>query len=38
VTAFRPSGGSAALFRNGELVLLDEQDRSLWDQQQIHEG
>ena len=29
---------SAARFRDGELVLLDEQDRSLWDQQQIEEG
>jgi RNA polymerase sigma-70 factor (ECF subfamily) len=28
----------AARFRNGELVLLDEQDRSLWDQTQIGEG
>lgn len=23
---------------NGELILLDEQDRSLWNQEQIHEG
>jgi RNA polymerase sigma-70 factor (ECF subfamily) len=29
---------TAARFRNGELVLLDDQDRSLWDQQQIDEG
>jgi RNA polymerase sigma-70 factor, ECF subfamily len=29
---------SAARFRDGELVLLDEQDRSLWDQQRIEEG
>jgi RNA polymerase sigma-70 factor (ECF subfamily) len=29
---------SAARFRAGELVLLDEQDRSLWDQQQLAEG
>jgi RNA polymerase sigma-70 factor (ECF subfamily) len=28
----------AARFVNGELVLLDEQDRSLWDQAQIDEG
>jgi RNA polymerase sigma-70 factor (ECF subfamily) len=28
----------AARFRDGELVLLDEQDRSLWDQGQIAEG
>jgi RNA polymerase sigma-70 factor (ECF subfamily) len=28
----------AARFRDGELVLLDEQDRSLWDAQQIGEG
>jgi RNA polymerase sigma-70 factor (ECF subfamily) len=28
----------AARFRNGELVLLDEQDRSLWNQAQIDEG
>jgi RNA polymerase sigma-70 factor (ECF subfamily) len=27
-----------ARFRAGELVLLDEQDRSLWNQQQISEG
>src|SRR5205823_2011129 len=26
---------SAARFRNGELVLLEDQDRSLYDQQQI---
>jgi RNA polymerase sigma-70 factor (ECF subfamily) len=29
---------SAARFRDGELVLLGEQDRSLWDQRQIEEG
>ena len=29
---------TAARFRGGELVLLDDQDRSLWDQQQIDEG
>jgi RNA polymerase sigma-70 factor (ECF subfamily) len=29
---------SAARFRGGELVLLDDQDRSLWDEQQIDEG
>jgi RNA polymerase sigma-70 factor, ECF subfamily len=29
---------TAARFRQGELVLLDDQDRSLWDQDQIHEG
>jgi RNA polymerase sigma-70 factor, ECF subfamily len=29
---------SAARFQGGELVLLDDQDRSLWDQQQIEEG
>jgi RNA polymerase sigma-70 factor (ECF subfamily) len=29
---------SAARFRNGELVLLDDQDRSLWDQHQIEKG
>jgi RNA polymerase sigma-70 factor, ECF subfamily len=29
---------SAARFRGGELVLLDDQDRSLWDQNQIDEG
>jgi RNA polymerase sigma-70 factor (ECF subfamily) len=29
---------TAARFRNGKLVLLDDQDRSLWDQQQIDEG
>ncbi|HZQ65031.1 MAG TPA: sigma-70 family RNA polymerase sigma factor [Gaiellaceae bacterium] len=28
----------AARFQDGELVLLDEQDRSLWNQQQIEEG
>ncbi len=28
----------AARFRHGELVLLDAQDRSLWDEQQIVEG
>jgi RNA polymerase sigma-70 factor (ECF subfamily) len=28
----------AARFRNGELVLLDDQDRALWDQNQIDEG
>ena len=29
---------SAARFPKGELVLLDDQDRSLWDQHQIDEG
>jgi RNA polymerase sigma-70 factor (ECF subfamily) len=29
---------TAARFRDGELVLLDDQDRSLWDQRQIEEG
>jgi RNA polymerase sigma-70 factor (ECF subfamily) len=29
---------SAARFRGGELVLLDDQDRLLWDQHQIEEG
>jgi RNA polymerase sigma-70 factor (ECF subfamily) len=29
---------SAARFQGGELVLLDDQDRSLWDQHQIKEG
>jgi len=29
---------SAARFRGGELVLLDDQDRSLWDEQRIAEG
>ncbi len=29
---------SAARFDDGELVLLDDQDRSLWDQHQIEEG
>jgi RNA polymerase sigma-70 factor (ECF subfamily) len=29
---------TAARFRGGELVLLDDQDRSLWDQQLIDEG
>jgi RNA polymerase sigma-70 factor (ECF subfamily) len=29
---------TGARFRNGELVLLDDQDRSLWDQRQIEEG
>jgi RNA polymerase sigma-70 factor, ECF subfamily len=29
---------SAARFRDGELVLLDDQDRSLWDQARIEEG
>jgi RNA polymerase sigma-70 factor (ECF subfamily) len=29
---------SAARFRDGELVLLDNQDRSLWDEQQIDQG
>jgi RNA polymerase sigma-70 factor (ECF subfamily) len=28
----------AARFRDGELVLLDDQDRSLWNEQQIAEG
>ncbi len=29
---------SAARFERGELVLLDDQDRSLWDQRQIEAG
>ena len=29
---------SAARFRDGELVLLDDQDRLLWDQDRIDEG
>jgi RNA polymerase sigma-70 factor (ECF subfamily) len=29
---------SAARFRHGELVLLDHQDRSLWNERQIEEG
>jgi RNA polymerase sigma-70 factor (ECF subfamily) len=29
---------SAARFRGGELVLLDDQDRSLWDRRLIEEG
>jgi RNA polymerase sigma-70 factor, ECF subfamily len=29
---------SAARFRGGDLVLLDDQDRSLWDERQIDEG
>jgi RNA polymerase sigma-70 factor (ECF subfamily) len=29
---------NAARFRDGELVLLDDQDRSLWDQQLIESG
>jgi RNA polymerase sigma-70 factor (ECF subfamily) len=29
---------SSARFRDGELVLLDDQDRSLWDQDQIEAG
>jgi RNA polymerase sigma-70 factor (ECF subfamily) len=29
---------TAARFEGGELVLLDDQDRSLWDQRQIAEG
>jgi len=29
---------SAARFRDGELVLLDDQDRSLWDERRIGEG
>ncbi len=29
---------SAARIRGGELVLLDDQDRSLWDQHQIEQG
>jgi RNA polymerase sigma-70 factor, ECF subfamily len=29
---------TAARFEGGELVLLDEQDRSLWDHQQIGQG
>ncbi|HKN93937.1 MAG TPA: sigma-70 family RNA polymerase sigma factor [Thermoleophilaceae bacterium] len=29
---------NAARFQGGELVLLDHQDRSLWDQHQIEEG
>jgi RNA polymerase sigma-70 factor (ECF subfamily) len=29
---------SAARFQSGELVLLDDQDRSLWDHRQIEQG
>jgi RNA polymerase sigma-70 factor (ECF subfamily) len=29
---------SAARFRDGQLVLLDDQDRSFWDDEQIDEG
>jgi RNA polymerase sigma-70 factor (ECF subfamily) len=29
---------TAARFQGGELVLLDDQERSLWDQRQIQEG
>jgi RNA polymerase sigma-70 factor, ECF subfamily len=29
---------SAARFQGGELVLLDDQDRSLWDEHQLEEG
>ena len=29
---------SAARFRGGELILLDDQDRALWDQNQIDHG
>jgi RNA polymerase sigma-70 factor (ECF subfamily) len=29
---------SAARFQAGELVLLDDQDRALWDQRQIDQG
>jgi RNA polymerase sigma-70 factor, ECF subfamily len=29
---------SAARFRDGDLILLDDQDRSLWDDHQIDEG
>ncbi len=29
---------SAARFRDGELVLLDDQDRALWDRERIDEG
>jgi RNA polymerase sigma-70 factor, ECF subfamily len=29
---------TAARFREGELVLLDDQDRSLWDERRIEEG
>ena len=29
---------SAARFHDGELVLLDDQDRTLWDQERIDEG
>jgi RNA polymerase sigma-70 factor (ECF subfamily) len=29
---------SSARFRGGELVLLDHQDRSLWDRNQVEEG
>jgi RNA polymerase sigma-70 factor, ECF subfamily len=29
---------TAARFHGGELVLLDDQDRSLWDERQIEEG
>jgi RNA polymerase sigma-70 factor (ECF subfamily) len=31
-------GRSAARFRGGELVLLDDQDRTLWDRRQIEQG
>jgi len=31
-------GRAAARFREGDLVLLDDQDRSLWDERQIEEG
>jgi RNA polymerase sigma-70 factor, ECF subfamily len=31
-------GRSAARFRDGELVLLDDQDRSLWNESRIDEG
>lgn len=29
---------TASRFRDGELVLLDDQDRSLWDERQIQQG
>ena len=29
---------ATARFRNGELVLLDDQDRSLWDDDQVEQG
>lgn len=35
---FQSSRFNSRLDSNGELLLLDEQDRSLWDQQRIHMG